>query len=89
LGDLVHGWEKISVWTLPQNIGFIASYAQKILGLDAEFSLLKRPAEMIDAIIKEKPDVVGLSYHDWNEKLNARIFGIAKGTNPSGLTIGG
>ena len=89
LGDLVHDWEKISVWTLPLNIGFIASYAQKILGPDVEFSLFKRPAQMIDAIMKEKPDVVGLSYYVWNENLNARIFGIAKGTNPSVLTIGG
>ncbi len=89
LGDLVHDWEKISVWTLPLNIGFIASYAQKILGPDVEFSLFKRPAQMIDAIVQERPDVVGLSYYVWNENLNSRIFDIAKGNNPSVLTIGG
>ena len=29
--DLVHTWDKRSVWTLPLNVGFIASYAKKNL----------------------------------------------------------
>jgi hypothetical protein len=89
LGDLVHDWEKVSVWTLPLNIGYIASYAQKIIGPEVEFTLFKRPGAMLEAIRKEKPDVVGLSYYVWNENLNDRVMEFVKETSSKTLTVGG
>jgi len=89
LGDLVHTWEKTSVWTMPLNIGFLATYAQKHLGPNVEFRLFKRPEIMISAIKNEKPDVVALSYYVWNQNLNHLVMRIAKKHLPHALTIGG
>lgn len=89
LGDLVHTWEKSSIWTMRLNIGFIAAYADKVLNGEAEFTLFKRPEEMIEAIKSERPDVVGLSYYVWNTRLNHRVLRLAKKLNPDVLTVGG
>ena len=56
LGDLVHTWNKVSVWTMPLNIGYIAAYAEKYLPSYFEFKLFKDPELMIKAIKEEKPD---------------------------------
>ena len=89
LGDLVHDWEKVSLWTIPLNVGYIAAYAQKELPGELEVSLFKRPEIMIDAIKAEKPDVIGLSHYVWNANLNALVFAIAKEHNPRVLAVGG
>jgi len=87
-GDLIHNWEKISVWTVPMNVGLIAAYAQKMLpGIDVR--IFKLPDELINAVKKESPDVVALSYYVWNTKLNSLLFKIAKEVNPHVLTVGG
>ncbi len=89
LGDLVHDWEKVSLWTLPLNVGYIGAYAQKHLPGELEIRLFKRPARMIEAIRSEKPDVVGLAHYVWNANLNALVFDIAKEHNPHVLNAGG
>lgn len=89
LGDLVHTWEKTSVWTMPLNIGFLATFARKHLGPGVEFRLFKRPEIMISAIKDEKPDVVALSYYVWNQNLNHLVMQITKDLLPQALTIGG
>ena len=89
LGDLVHDWEKVSLWTLPLNVGYIGAYAQKHLPGELEIRLFKRPARMIEAIKAEKPDVVGLAHYVWNANLNALVFDIAKEHNPHVLNAGG
>ena len=70
LGDLVHTWNKVSVWTMPLNIGYIAAYAEKYLPCNFEFKLFKDPELMIKAIKEEKPDIVALSFYVWNLNLN-------------------
>jgi radical SAM superfamily enzyme YgiQ (UPF0313 family) len=89
LGDLVHTWGKTSVWTMPLNIGFVASYAQSQLSRDVTFQLFKRPELMIDAIKTEKPDVVALSYYVWNMNLTRRVFQVAREHCPDALRVGG
>ncbi len=91
LGDLVHTWEKTGQWTIPINIGYIASYALKYLkrdGIDCSIKLYKDPIKMIDEIKKEKPDVVGLAHYVWNMNLNRKIFDVAKKYYPKSLTVG-
>ena len=88
-GDLIHTWEKVSVWTIPINIGFVGGYACQELGDDIDLHLFKRPEEMIEAIRAEKPDVVGLSYYVWNLNLNKLVSKIARETNPNVLIMGG
>jgi radical SAM superfamily enzyme YgiQ (UPF0313 family) len=92
LGDLVHTWEQTGTWTIPLNIGYVASYTSKYLnkaGIDCNFKLFKDPQKMIDSIKSEKPDVVGLAHYVWNMKLNHRVFEIVKKHVPNSLTIGG
>ncbi len=92
LGDLVHTWTKSGIWTIPINVGYIASYASKHLrkaGIDSNFKIFKDPIKMMDAIKKERPDVVGLSYYVWNMNLNRRVLDIVRTHVPNSLTIGG
>jgi len=88
-GDLVHTWEKVSVWTIPINIGFVGGFARQELGDDIDLHLFKCPEEMIEAIRAEKPDVVGLSYYVWNLNLNKLVCRIAREVNPDVLITGG
>ena len=39
-GDIVHTWEKASVWTVPINVGFVAAYTKKHFP-DAEISIFR------------------------------------------------
>ena len=92
LGDLVHTWTKSGIWTIPINVGYVASYASKYLkkiGIDCSFKIFKDSIKMMDAIKKEKPDVVGLSYYVWNKNLNRRVFEVVKSHVSNSLTIGG
>ncbi len=89
LGDLVHDWEKVSLWTVPLNVGYIATFAQKMFPGEIEVKLFKRPDLMIRAIKAEKPDIVGLAYYVWNTNLNNAICDIAKENSPHTVTVGG
>jgi hypothetical protein len=88
-GDLVHTWEKTSMWVAPLNVGLIGAYAKKMFGDEIEVKIFKDPAIMIDAINDNPPDVVALSHYVWNINLNDHVFGIAKAANPRTLTVGG
>ncbi|GEM_PF-517847 len=91
LGDLVHTWNKVSVWTVPLNIAFLTAYAKAhVEGAESwEFQLFKDPEKMFAAIKDEKPDVVGLSHYVWNSHLNAFVFQYAKEACPEIITVGG
>ena len=89
LGDLVHDWEKVSLWTFPLNVGYIGSYARQQAPVDVDVRLFKRPGDMIAAIRAEKPDVVGLAHYVWNANLNRLVLALAKEANPRVLAVGG
>ena len=89
LGDLVHDWEKVSLWTFPLNVGYIATYARAKAPEPLEVRLFKRPEAMITAIRSERPDVVALAHYVWNTNLNHLVFAIARDANPSVLNVGG
>ena len=89
LGDLVHDWEKVSLWTVPLNVGYIGAYAQKYFPGELEVRLFKRPNEMIEAIKKEQPDVVGLAYYVWNANLNNAVLERTGEYAPYALRVGG
>ena len=87
-GDIVHTWEKASVWTVPINVGFVAAYTQKHFP-DAEISIFKDPNELLAAARKTRPDVVALSSYAWNENLTQFLVGRIKDLDPSILTVEG
>ena len=90
LGDLVHTWGQISVWTMPLNVGYVAAYAKQHLGeAISEIRLFKRPELMIAAIKEHKPDIVALSYYVWNVNLNRRVHEIVRSHAPHALIVGG
>ena len=45
-GSLVHTREKVSVWTIPLNVGYVAAYTQKQFP-DAEIKMFKEPIELL------------------------------------------
>ncbi len=55
---------------VPVNIGYLASYTKKLFGSDVEISLFKDPNKMLDAVTCSRPDIVGLSFYNWNTQMN-------------------
>ena len=56
-GDLFHTWTKSGVWTIPLNIGYVASYLKKMMhddGVDVEVRLFKDADKLLDAIDQKK-----------------------------------
>ena len=91
-GDLVHSWDKKSIWTFPLNVGYVASYAKKYLdkvGINCDIKIFKDPLKMIDCIKKEKPHVVALSYYQWNSELNRKVQEVVRTNVPNALNVGG
>ena len=91
-GDLVHTWYKKAIWTFPLNVGYVASYAKKYLdkdGIDSDIAIFKDPVKIIEAIKKEKPDVVALSCYQWNAELNRKVFEVIKQNSPDTLAVAG
>ena len=83
LADLVHTWNKKAIWTVPLNVGLVASYAKKTLndaGIDCVVTIFKDPVKIIKAIREEKPNVVALAYYLWNEELNRKVLLIVLAT---------
>jgi radical SAM superfamily enzyme YgiQ (UPF0313 family) len=91
-GDLVHTWDKKSIWTFPLNVGYVASYAKKYLdkaGINCDIKIFKDPEKMINDIKKEKPHVVALSYYQWNSELNRKVHDVVRTNVPNALNVGG
>ena len=81
LADLVHNYFP-GLNTVPLNIAYIAAYSKSLFNAEVEFRLFKYPQELIDAIDKEAPQLVGLSNYVWNYRLNAFVGGWIKKNNP-------
>ena len=89
LGDIVHDWEKVSLWTFPLNVAYVGEYVKKYVSKEIEVKLFKRPELLIKAIREESPDIVGLAHYVWNTNLNRLVFEVAKSHDPEILTVSG
>ena len=89
LGDITHDTIILVSDTIPINIGFIASYIQKLYGEKVEIELFKYPKEIISEIKKNPPDVIALSNYSWNSNLSEFIASLAKKINPNIVTVQG
>jgi radical SAM superfamily enzyme YgiQ (UPF0313 family) len=92
-GDLFHTWTKGGIWTIPLNVGYVASYAKhKMLtekNLEIKVKLFKDAKKLLDEIDRDPPDIVALGFFVWNEKLNSFVFDYVKEKYPKTLTVGG
>lgn len=72
----------------PLNIGYLKTYALKNIG-GLDIKLFMSPDNICSAIEKEIPNVVALSYYNWNTSLSDRVLRFAKKVKDNIITIGG
>ena len=89
LADLTHNYAAKGPHTFPVNIGYVASYAKKFFGDRIEVQLFKFPRDLIDAIERKRPHVVGLGNYTWNLDINNRIISWVKSLSGEILTVYG
>ena len=96
LADLVHngtlGDNQISGgedYVVPLNIASLAEYTQEILGTNIEITLFKYFSDLIDAIDKDAPDILGLSNYVWNNDINDKAIKYTVGLNQNIVIVMG
>lgn len=91
LADLGHNLVTATSDTYPLGIGNLAAYGQQYLtsNLPVEFSIYKEPQELIEAMNKAAPDVIGFSSYSWNHNLSVAFAEYARKINPDVLTLMG
>lgn len=89
LADLAHNYAAKGPHTFPINIGYIASYAKKFYDDRIEVQLFKFPGDLIEAIKRKKPQIIGLGNYTWNLDINNRIIAWAKSLSPDILAVFG
>ena len=75
--------------TIPINIGFIASYLKKKLQAKVEIELFKYPNDLLKAIKRQPPDILGLSNYSWNSNLSEHFAKVAKKINKNCIVLQG
>lgn len=75
--------------TIPINIGFIGSYLKKNLREKINIELFKYPNELLEAITKNPPEIIGFSNYSWNSNLSEFFAGVAKKHNPNSIVLQG
>ena len=70
LADLTHIGHGIATEAFPLNVGLIASYTLKQFGSEVDIKLFKYPDELLQAIHREAPSILGLSNYAWNSNLS-------------------
>jgi len=89
LCDLTHDTQILVSDTIPINVGFVASYAQKTFGNEVDIELFKYPDTLLSALHQETPDVIGFSNYSWNSRLSERFARYAKELYPEVVTVMG
>ncbi len=87
LADLVHSIP--GNYVVPLNIAYLSAYSKSIFKNELDISLFKSPDELLNAIKREAPDILGLSNYSWNYDLNYRIGNHVKTFSPSTIIIMG
>lgn len=89
LADLIHDYASRGPHSFPINIGYVASYSKKLYGNDIEIDLFKYPLDLINAIKKQKPHIIGLSNYTWNLDVNNKIASWVKSLSKDIVTVFG
>jgi putative methyltransferase len=88
LADLGHE-EVVRVRVVPLGIGYLASALQSVLGDRVETRLFTQGGDVISALEKDLPDVIGVSNYIWNHSLSLRILELVKERQPDLLSVMG
>jgi len=88
LADLAHNYFPADA-VVPLNIANIAAYIDNIFGADIKVKLFKFPNVLLDALKKERPDILGLSNYFWNSDLNLQIGKFIKNRYPGTIIVMG
>lgn len=91
LADPGHNQLTFSSDVYPLNIANLATYAQSYAAVDErlDFRLFREPQDLIAALDKSMPDVLGLSSYSWNHELSRQLARYAKARKPELLTLMG
>jgi len=82
--DYFHPGNRASV---PLGIGSIASYCRSIYGDAVDISLFKDPKELIKAVRRRPPHVLGCSFFMWNTNLTFKIIEACKIISRQTITL--
>lgn len=91
LADLGHNLVTATSDTYPLGVGNLAAFGQEYMKSNKpiEFSIYKEPQELMRAMGKAAPDVIGFSSYSWNHNLSIAFAAHARQINPNVLTLMG
>lgn len=89
LGDLTHTGLGIATEAFPLNVGLVASYALKRFGRSIEVTLFKYPEDLLEALNRQPPHLLGLSNYTWNSRLSYHFLERAKALDRNIFTVFG
>ena len=73
-------------WTIipfPLNVGYLASFTQKMCPDDFDIKIFKDPAKLLHALETETPDAIAFSNYIWNQNLTLGFAELAREMHPS------
>lgn len=89
LGDLIHNNVKAESSYFPLGVACVAAYARKFFDNEIDVRLFKFADDILDAIKKRPPHILGLSNYLWNENLNRYIASWVKRISPETVVVFG
>ncbi|VAW48803.1 hypothetical protein MNBD_GAMMA03-464 [hydrothermal vent metagenome] len=69
LVELIHSEYGLSLLTVPLGIGVVGSYCKSIHKENIELKLFRTLDDLMNAVKKQKPDIIGFAYFSWNDGL--------------------
>jgi radical SAM superfamily enzyme YgiQ (UPF0313 family) len=89
VADLTYDTNIISNDLFPLGIGYVIAYVKQVLAGELCIEQFKFPNELFDAIDRQPPDVLALSYFPWNLNLTHFAAEYFRAKNPDGLIVYG
>jgi radical SAM superfamily enzyme YgiQ (UPF0313 family) len=91
LADLRHNWAGIiSTDCMPLSVGYMKAVMDRDLPSDEVTSqIFSYPADLVEAIDENAPEIVMVSNYMWNEALGRQALRRAKRLNPNAITVMG
>lgn len=89
LAELIHSEYGLSLLTVPLGIGVVGSYCKNIHKDNIELQLFRKFNDLVNAVKKKKPDIVGFAYFSWNDSLTLTAAKIIRQLCPDTVIVFG